>query len=1084
MTNPVRPTEPNTPQGILGAWIALEALSPQTYRAPRDLAVGQYGNVAELGDGPLPWERAEKSRPGHQLYYQIILGSVPMERATDDLITAFGTTEEQPSRSREKAALAAVMIDRNGCLLENEAIAVSSFGWALPLALQLKLEALSAWPTVEREVVEKLRNILGRKDDDDNALPVTQTDLTEAFEYLVGRFSLPAHLADAPHFALRVFHNFKAKNPPEPALLNSFFMHDLAQARTLDSTQSLPKTMRQYLGLEPPAQSFDLLHNKSAVERAVAPVRIPASRWPSPGGHPLVLLQQTAVNLARDELLKDGGVIAVNGPPGTGKTTLLRDIVAATVLDRALAMAEFDTPADAFKPSGQKWSVGGQAFFTMYKLDPTLRGHEIVVASSNNKAVENISRELPDVHAVGRADSLCYFRSISDNISQASQKSQDDNQAKENLAPLQTWGMIAAVLGNAKNRGLFSEAFWWDDDNGFRTYLKAAKGDDVTKEVVDPDTKKVIKRTTPSVIAKESPPVPKQAAQQWSAARGKLVRLHREILDDLSALEGVRQKCLELAKAKDAVAQRLQDRDVSARDLARAQSQQHILEANTGLAQMASERAEQDLRQHRKARPNLWRWLFNAEARKSWRTQNKAKLDAKAQTDAALHQARQAEHANTRTIDQLRLELTRLDRDVLILNNQVAELDKALDPYRAQLGHHLVDGHFFERSHEAINLQSPWLPAALQRKREDLFIAAMETHKAFIDAAAQKVLHNLSVLMNLFGKAAPEDPEKRALLPDLWATLFMVVPVVSTTFASMERMFGALPAESLGWLLVDEAGQALPQAAVGGLLRAKRALIVGDPLQIPPVVSLPERLNDQIADYFKIDSRLWTAPEASAQTLADRVSPYQAAFRTDTGPRRVGIPLLVHRRCQEPMFGISNRIAYDGQMVHAASGKQGLVSAALGPSAWFDVDGDADTKWCPAEGEYVIGLLHRIAAAGIRNPDIFIITPFRIVAQQLRARLQKESDLFARLGEQPKSWLEDRVGTIHTVQGREAEAVIMVLGAPKSSQNGARVWASSTPNILNVAVSRAKQNFYVVGSHGAWSGIGHSKALADALPIR
>ncbi|WP_222864814.1 hypothetical protein, partial [Serratia marcescens] len=49
-------------------------------------------------------------------------------------------------------------------------------------------------------------------------------------------------------------------------------------------------------------------------------------------------------------------------------------------------------------------------------------------------------------------------------------------------------------------------------------------------------------------------------------------------------------------------------------------------------------------------------------------------------------------------------------------------------------------------------------------------------------------------------------------------------------------------------------------------------------------------------------------------------------------------PLLVHRRCQDPMFSISNVIAYDGQMVHAAGAKKkGAIDDILGCSQWFDI---------------------------------------------------------------------------------------------------------------------------------------------------
>jgi hypothetical protein len=76
LRNGTTPAVTNRPGAILSAWTALEALSPQTYRQPADLANGDAKCVVPFEDD-LPWFRQEQSRRGYQLYYQVTLGCIP-----------------------------------------------------------------------------------------------------------------------------------------------------------------------------------------------------------------------------------------------------------------------------------------------------------------------------------------------------------------------------------------------------------------------------------------------------------------------------------------------------------------------------------------------------------------------------------------------------------------------------------------------------------------------------------------------------------------------------------------------------------------------------------------------------------------------------------------------------------------------------------------------------------------------------------------------------------------------------------------------------------------------------------------------
>ncbi len=362
-----------------------------------------------------------------------------------------------------------------------------------------------------------------------------------------------------------------------------------------------------------------------------------------------------------------------------------------------------------------------------------------------------------------------------------------------------------------------------------------------------------------------------------------------------------------------------------------------------------------------------------------------------------------------------------------------------------------------------------WQCKEYDKKREELFYYSLKLIEAFI-LSHESIISNLCLYKKIFDRTEnfrQEDME--IIMPNLFNSLNLMIPVLSTTFASVGYSFRDIPQKRLGLVIVDEAGQATIQSAVGILSRARRCIIVGDPFQIRPVVNLLSPFVQKIASMNSVhftDDSLFSFKESSLQEFANLTSPYYGQTGKDC---IVGVPLIVHRRCISPMFDISNEVSYNGTMINATQEKEEKREYALKESCFINVSGKEVGPGNHYVDEQGVVVRHLLEQAEKRKVDVFdpayktlfIISPFKSVVKELRKMVMTHYP-------NQREWCNKCIGTVHTFQGKEADCVIMVLGCQKNRTRAAQ-WANSSPNILNVAVSRAKRRFVMIGDAELWS---------------
>ncbi|WP_167054154.1 AAA domain-containing protein [Burkholderia sp. Ax-1719] len=1037
---------------ILQYWRAIEIFNPQT--APKiDLGFEdkkkdkkrkeEQTDSFALPSDAAPWQREYKrlrAPSENRVWRHEVYGGIYAVKRVRDLLEAKFGSDPQSFDSRLDAVSACfyLRVDADGRPLFNTFV-ISSCVWAWGRTMSPgpdSTEWLAGFELFADALLVRVRQLLAICEDDEvgrklieNEIDVgrklTLSDISALTELILTEVGLASETPQEVARVTSTLVNEKYQHEDSGSdFLNSFLAKDLSRVANAIEGNEISRPLAAYLTPEEhidEANRLDVREATSAIYESLKPSRFPVGRWPSKGHHPLVFGQQFAINSITEVLGQSGGLFSVNGPPGTGKTTLLRDLVAHVVVERAMCLSRLAQPEDAFG-TATIWKSADGYRRTVRHWKPEFAGFEIVVASANNGAVENITLELPGADAIDDdwKAQIDYFPDL------AARAIEDDKPV---------WGLVAARLGNMGNRASFIRNVWWDKDPNRNTPRADQSEDDKPL----PGLKSWLIEAQGKFVDWSSA----KNAFRGAVAKEKRLRTEREAWSRLrDRLTSAQSEYLSLAAA---LLERQQASTKASSSLAKAESAR-------ALASIRHTQAKDKKSDFALAKPGFFETLLTfGRAHKNWRLSYLQLVNAEQDAAFAMEQAAQTE-AQLVEIKQaaLRFEAeamkacTETKQHVSVLDGQIAQA-------RAALREHFVEESTLSQSDEVRECSSPWADRAWNDARAEVFLEALKLHKAFVAANAAIVEKNLFAAVDILnGKVPPTIP--RDATKAAWQTLFTVVPVVSSTFASYDRLFAHLGSEDIGWLLIDEAGQGIPQAAVGALWRAQRAVIVGDPLQLEPILPLPFTAQQSLRSRFNV-AETWLPGQQSIQRLADRVSKVGTYLPDHEGnPLWVSSPLRVHRRCDFDMFNVSNKIAYHGLMVFGVVGRKEIE---LPDTGWIHVNGsDADDHWIKEEGLVVDAILADVHDHEHAGKPIYVISPFRDVTRNLRKHLK---------GRYPNV----RVGTIHTVQGKESDVVLLVLGG-NPNRPGAKQWASEKPNLLNVAVSRAKRRLYVIGNREAW----------------
>ena len=261
--------------------------------------------------------------------------------------------------------------------------------------------------------------------------------------------------------------------------------------------------------------------------------------------------------------------------------------------------------------------------------------------------------------------------------------------------------------------------------------------------------------------------------------------------------------------------------------------------------------------------------------------------------------------------------------------------------------------------------------------------------------------------------------------------------VLSTTFSART----AIPDQVYDYIIMDEASQVSIETGTLALTCAKNAVIVGDTMQLPNVVTEEDRIKlNGIFNEFKVAQGFNCADYSFLQSVCAIIPNIEQTL------------LREHYRCHPTIINYCNQRFYGGNLlIMTEDHHESNVMTAIKTVPGHHEHNHYNQREIDVVKEEILPQLENL-------DDVGIIAPYNNQVNQFNQQVHSVE-----------------AATIHKYQGREKDTIIMSVTDDQITD------FSDDSNLINVAISRAKKRFCLVVSGNEQEHKGNISDLIDYI---